>query len=235
MVQQYEECPHGLIIYECQKCKKLLNYLNTILHDMNKNQDTYVDKKLLQEVMSSILNDNKYTLPKYIPRRIELSKKLQAIFEEYAKSFGEISSNSRKRIAENIKKMVKELGEDWKKSFNIFEKNVGTNSRFSTPNKPTTRAEFSSAKKSVSKLTNSLSPGATNSQQKNKKKEVSRMLFKNLNTPPKKIKNPLITPKKIPNTPISSKKVKRIPNTPNSQKGKKPPNTPSSQRSKRQK
>jgi len=241
MVQQYEECPHGLIIYECQKCKKLLNYLNTILHDMNKNQDTYVDKKLLQEVMSSILNDNKYTLPKYIPRRIELSKKLQAIFEEYAKSFGEISSNSRKRIAENIKKMVKELGEDWKKSFEIIQKKVGStnlayrilNSRFPTPSKPTTRAEFSSAKKSVSKLTNSLSPGATNSQQKNKK-EVSRMLFKNLNTPNKKIKNPLITPKKIPNTPNSQKR-KRIPNTPNSQKGKTPPNTPSSQRSKRQK
>ena len=242
MVQQYEECPHGLIIYECQKCDKLLNYLYTILNDVSKNQDTYVDKKLLQEVMSSILNDNNYTLPKHIPRRIELSKKLKTIFEEYAKSFGEISSNSRKRIAENIKKMVKELGEDWKKSFNIFEKNVGTNlayrilnSRFSTPNKPTTRAEFSSVKKAVSKLINSLSPGATNSQQKNKKNEVSRMLFKNLNTPPKKRKNPLITPKKIPNTPISSKKVKRIPNTPNSQKGKTPPNTPSSQRSKRQK
>jgi hypothetical protein len=254
MVQQYEECPHGLIIYECQKCKKLLNYLNTILHDMSKNQDTYVDKKLLQEVMRLILNDNKYTLPKYIPRRIELSKKLQAIFEEYAKSFGEISSNSRKRIAENIKKMVKELGEDWKKSFKIIEKTFGKNlayrilnSRFSTPNKRTTRAEFSSAKKAVSKLINSLSPGfgkrvanqflegATNSQQKNKKNEVSRMLFKNLNTPPKKRKNPLITPKKIPNTPISSQKVKRIPNTPNSQKGKTPPNTPNSQRSKRQK
>ena len=255
MVQQYEECPHGLIIYECQKCDKLLNYLYTILNDVSKNQDTYVDKKLLQKVMRSILNDNKYTLPKYIPRRIELSKKLQAIFEEYAKSFGEISSNSRKRIAENIKKMVKELGEDWKKSFEIIQKKVGStnlayrilNSRFPTPSKRTTRAELSSVKKAVSKLINSLSPGfgkrvanqflegATNSQQKNKKNEVSRMLFKNLNTPPKKRKNPLITPKKIPNTPISSKKVKRIPNTPNSQKGKTPPNTPSSQRSKRQK
>lgn len=213
MVQQYEECPHGLIIYECQKCDKLLNYLYTILNDVSKNQDTYVDKKLLQEVMSSILNDNKYTLPKHIPRRIELSKKLKTIFEEYAKSFGEISSNSRKRIAENIKKMVKELGEDWKKSFENIQKKVGTNlayrilnSRFSTPNKPTTRAEFSSVKKAVSKLINSLSPGATNSQQKNKKR-----------------KNP------------NSQKGKTPPNKPNNQKGKTPPSTPSSQRSKRQK
>jgi len=254
MVQQYEECPHGLIIYDCQKCKKLLNYLDTILHDMNKNQDTYVDKKLLQKIMRSILNDNKYTLPEYIPRRIELSKKIQAIFEEYAKSFGEISANSRKRIAERIKKMIKELGEDWKKSFKILEQQFGKNlaykilnSRFPTPNKRFTRAQVSSVKKSVSKLVNSLSPGfgervrnqflagATSSQQKRKLNEVSKILFSNLSTPPKKIKNPLITPKKIPNTPISSKKVKRIPNTPNSQKGKTPLNTPNSQKSKRQK
>jgi len=228
MVQQYEECPHGLIIYECPKCDKLLNYLYTILNDVSKNQDTYVDKKLLQEVMSSILNDNKYTLPKHIPRRIELSKKLKTIFEEYAKSFGEISSNSRKRIAENIKKMVKELGEDWKKSFENIQNKVGTNlahrilnSRFPTPNKPTkptTRAEFSSVKKAVSKLINSLSPGATNSQQKNKKR-------KNPNS--QKGKTP-------PNTP-NNQKGKKPPNTPNNQKGKTPPSTPSSQRSKRQK
>lgn len=234
MVQQYEECPHGRIIYECGDCKKLLDYLDKILSDMNENQNTYVDKKLLQKIMRIILNNDGYTLPEYIPRRIELSKKIQAIFEEYAKSFGEISANNRKRIAERIKKMIKELGEDWKKSFKILEQKFGKNlayrilnSRFPTPNKRTTRAQLSSVKKSVSKLVNSLSPGfgervrnqflagATNSQQKRK--------------------NPLITPKKVPSTPISNNKVNRVPNTPNSQKGKTPRKTPNSQKGKRQK
>jgi hypothetical protein len=254
MVQQYEECPHGRIIYECEDCKKLLDYLDKILSDMNENQNTYVDKKLLQKIMRIILNNDGYTLPEYIPRRIELSKKIQAIFEEYAKSFGEISVNNRKRIAERIKKMIKELGEDWKKSFKILEQQFGKNlahrilnSRFPTPNKRITRAQLSSAKKSVSKLVNSLSPGfgervrnqflagATNSQQKRKLNEVSKILFSNLSTPPKKRKNPLNTPKKVPSTPNSNIKVNKIPNTPNSQKGKTPRKTPNSQKGKRQK
>ena len=97
MAQQHQECPHGLLVHECEKCQDLLETLRNI-----QNGQSTISRDRLQRILRIMLNTNNYRIRRSLPDRITISNELRGFFVEYLNSFRNSYPTNRVNIARNI-------------------------------------------------------------------------------------------------------------------------------------
>ena len=97
MAQQHQECPHGLLVHECEKCQDLLETLRNI-----QNGQSTISRDRLQRILRIMLNKNNYVVRGTIPDRITISSELREIFVRYLNSFSNSYPTNRVNIANSI-------------------------------------------------------------------------------------------------------------------------------------